>query len=90
MAYKTVEQNQLRLFFKEGKTMLIVIDTHSKWIAVCPMTNTDAEHTIEELRILMAEYGVPEEVVSDNGPQFTSELFKEFLKKNGIMQSLVQ
>ena len=53
------------------------------------MTSTDAEHTIEELRILMAEYGLPEEVVSDIGPQFTSELFKEFLKMNGIKQTLV-
>ena len=79
----------LDFFFKEGKIMLIVIDAHSKWIAVCPMTNTDAEHTIEELRILMAEYSLPEEVVSDNGPQFTSELFKEFLKMNGIKQTLV-
>ncbi|XP_013404718.1 uncharacterized protein K02A2.6 [Lingula anatina] len=79
----------LDFFFKEGKTFLLVHDAHSKWLEVIPMSNTDAEHTIDELRILIASYGLPEEVVSDNGPQFSSDKFREFLKTNGIKQTLV-
>ena len=33
------------------------------------------------MRTLFAAYGLPEQVVSDNGPQFTSEEFKDFIKE---------
>ena len=29
-------------------------------------------------------YGLPEQIVTDNGPQFTSDEFATFLKENGI------
>ena len=41
-----------------------------------------------ELRKLFAAYGLPESVVSDNGPQFTSEEFETFLKLNGVTHVL--
>jgi hypothetical protein len=34
-------------------------------------------------------HGLPEEVVSDNGPQFTATEFVEFMNKNGIKHTLV-
>ena len=40
--------------------------------------------TIEELRKLFSSYGLPEQVVTDNGPQFIAEEFTVFLKQNGI------
>ena len=36
------------------------------------------------LRGIFAEYGLCETIVSDNGPQFASEEFQEFLRRNGI------
>ena len=39
---------------------------------------------IRELRKLFAAYGLPEQLVSDNGPQFTSSDFAMFLKQNGV------
>ena len=45
------------------------------------MTSTK---TIEKLQSLFARYGVPSQLVSDNGPQFKSEEFHMFLKRNGI------
>ena len=53
------------------------------------MKSTTAENTCNTLRTLFAAYGLPEEVVSDNGPQFTAAVFKNFLKKNGVKQTLV-
>lgn len=53
------------------------------------MTSTTASKTIEVLRGLFAAYGLPEECVSDNGPQFTSAEFQGFLKNNGVKQTLV-
>ena len=48
------------------------------------MTNTTSEKTIAELRKLFSAYGLPEQVVTDNGPQFTSEEFSVFMRLNGI------
>ena len=48
------------------------------------MTTTSAEKTIEVLRTLFASYGLPQKLVSDNGPQFTASSFEEFLSANGV------
>ena len=67
-----------------GQNFLIVVDSHSKWLEVIEMKSTTATATIKELRRLFATYGLPEHLVSDNGPQFTSADFAEFMKVNGI------
>ena len=67
-----------------GQMFLILIDAHSKWIEVHPMTTITSMATIQKLRVTFAQLGVPETVVTDNGPSFVSEEFKLFLKKNGI------
>ncbi len=63
---------------------LVAVDAYSKWPEVFLMKSTTVSKTIEHLRQMFAMYGLPEQVVSDNGPQFTSEEFAEFLKQNGV------
>lgn len=64
----------------QGQMFLIVVDSHSKWPEVLPMKKTTADATIVELRRLFSCYGLPDQLVSDNGPQFVSEKFRVFLK----------
>ena len=40
--------------------------------------------TVEELQRIFATHGLPQQLVSDNGPQFVSQHFAEFLKINSI------
>jgi transposase InsO family protein len=68
---------------------LVVIDSHSKWIEVKHMTSTTTQRTLDELQLIFAVYGLPEEIASDNGPQFTATEFVEFMTKNGIKHTLV-
>lgn len=63
---------------------MVVVDAHTKWPEVVQMGSTTAEETVEHMRTLMARMGIPEQVVTDNGPQFTSGVFRAFMKKNGI------
>ena len=58
---------------------LVVIDAHSKWMDVHIMHRTTSAATIMKLREIFATYGLPETIVSDNGPNFTSTEFKNFL-----------
>jgi len=68
----------------QGRTYLMVTDTHSKWPEIIEMRSTTANRTVEELWKLCASYGLPEQIVSGNGPQFISEEFATFTKANGI------
>ena len=67
-----------------GTMVLIVVDGHSKWPEVMPMASTSATRTIEELRKLFSAHGSPEQLVSDNGPQFIADEFRAFMRSNGI------
>ncbi|XP_037505582.1 uncharacterized protein K02A2.6-like [Rhipicephalus sanguineus] len=68
----------------EGRMLLIVVDAYSKWLEVCTMRNIQSPTLIEELRNLFATFGIPERVVTDNGPSFVSAEMEEFLKKNRV------
>ena len=63
---------------------LIVVDAHSKWLEIEKMDTKTSTKAIEKLQSLFARNGVPSQLVSDNGPQFKSEEFQMFLKRNGI------
>ena len=69
-----------------GHTFLIAVDAHSKWPEVVPMTTTTSNHTITVLRQMFSAYGLPQQLVTDNGPQFTSFAigFATFCAGNGI------
>ncbi|UYV72010.1 K02A2.6-like [Cordylochernes scorpioides] len=56
--------------------LLIVVDSHSKLIEAFPMREITSAKTIEQLRRLFSSYGLPEEIVSDNGLQFTGHAIK--------------
>ena len=71
-----------------GHMFLVVVEAHSKWPEVEIMSSTTAEKTVERLRSIFAHIGLPEQLVSDNGPQFTSTCFEQFMKSNGIKHIL--
>ena len=48
------------------------------------VTSATSKETIDKLRNLSATFGLPDQLVSDNGSVFTSEEFTEFVKKNGL------
>ena len=68
----------------EGKMFLLVIDAHSKWLEAVPMTTTTSTQTIAALKNIFATHGLPVSLVTDNGPQFTSEEFETYMKFCGI------
>ena len=61
-----------------------MVDSYSGWGEVETMRSTTADGTINTLRKWFSRYGLPTQLVSDNGPQFTSYKFENFCKQNGI------
>jgi hypothetical protein len=74
---------------KDQIDYFIIVDSYSKWLEVAKMSSTTTASTIAVLQQLFARYGLPREVVSDNGPQFISKEFNTFLKSLGILQTLI-
>ena len=65
-----------------------MVDAYSKWIDVQIVPSTSAEATIAALRPIFSTFGLPQQLVSDNGTGFTSAQFQEFLSQNGVKQIL--
>ena len=67
-----------------GKLCLVVVDAHTKWIEAFPVSSATSYITIEKLRFLFSQFGLPESVVSDNAAYFRSDEFEQFLHQNGV------
>ena len=72
------------LFSWEGKTYLLVGDTFSRFPVVWKLTTLSSQATINTLKSIFDEYGIPTKFLSDNGPQFTSKEFQEFSQTYGF------
>lgn len=48
------------------------------------MHSTTAKAVIVKLREMWARFGIPKQLVSDNGPPFSSDEFNQFLTNNGV------
>lgn len=68
----------------QGKYFLIVVDAKTKWLEVEIMSSTTSFLTIRALRSIFARFGLPKVIVTDNGSNFTSFEFNQFLKRNNI------
>ena len=73
----------------DGSEYLVIVDYYSKMPIVwkMPTSQCNSAKTITVLKGLFAEHGIPEEIRSDNGPQFASHLFAEFTKDWNIKHS---
>ena len=67
-----------------GKKCLLMVDSFSGWGEVNVVPCTDSMNTINVLRNWVFRYALPNQLVSDNGTQFTSHEFKQICKSNGI------
>ena len=73
----------------QGMLFLVLVDAHSKWIEVHIVPSTSAASTITKLQDIFATFGLPDQLVSDNGSGFTTVEFQQFLAANGIKQVLI-
>ena len=67
-----------------GHMFLVIVDAHSKWLDAHVLSTITSSKTIEVLRSVFAIYGLPQTIVTDNGPSFTSDEFARFMTGNGI------
>ena len=70
---------------KKGNAYLfVVVDAFSKFAWFFPMREATTVSTMSALRVLIANFGVPQIIVSDNATQFSSRAFGNFCYDAGI------
>lgn len=74
---------------RHKRFLLVVVDYFTRWIEVFPMrsiTSTDIANILTNE--VLSRYGLPKHIVSDNGPQFVSNIFKCLCTTLGMKQNL--
>ncbi|XP_033109311.1 uncharacterized protein K02A2.6-like [Anneissia japonica] len=69
------------IFFLDDQNYLITVDYFSNYWEIDYLKDLQSETVIAKMKSQFARQGIPECVISDNGTQFTSELFSQFSKK---------
>ena len=58
----------------------MMVDYYSNYIEKAKLEYTLSKTVIAHVKSNMVPYGVVDVLISDNGPQFTSQKFKEFAR----------
>ena len=72
------------IFEWKKSNYLLIVDYYSRFIEVVRLRCMTADEVILHTNSVFARHGIPEEVISDNGPQFSSKLFQLFSHEYGF------
>ena len=59
---------------------MVISDYYSKYTEVARLNTTTSRSVIKEMKAVFARFGVPDTLITDNGPQFSSAEFAVFAK----------
>ena len=72
------------LFELEGRNYILFVDYYSKFPDVMYLSNLSSKTTITAMKGNFSRFGIPNAVVSDNGPQFNSQEYRVFAESYGF------
>ena len=62
------------------KYVLVLSDYATRYPEAIPLKSIDAEHVAEELIKILSRMGIPKEILTDQGSNFTSQLLAELYR----------
>jgi transposase InsO family protein len=60
------------------------------WIAVKPATSITTARVVEFVKEIMYMFGVPNNIITNNGTLFTAREFKDFCADSGIKSNMLR
>ena len=63
---------------------LVMVDYYSRYIELAKLEHTTSEAVINHMKSFLARHGIPETIISDNGPQIASKEFALFAVDYGF------
>ena len=70
-----------KLFTLFNKDYVIVVDYFSKFFEISLVPDKESLTVITHVKSIFSRHGIPKEVISDNGPEFSSYEFSTFAKE---------
>jgi len=67
-----------------GESIFVAVDYYSRYFEIAILKATQTKHVVMALENMFATHGLPSSITSDNGAQFVSEEFAQFMTTNGI------
>ena len=68
----------------EGKWHLVTTCHYSDWVEIDVLPNTLTATVVQLTKAHFARFGIPERLITDNGPQFISSEYKQFASEYGF------
>ena len=72
------------LFTLDDKDYVVVVDYFSRYFEVARLPSTLSSTVIRCLKEFFSRHGIPEKIISDNGPQYSSHEFQDFVNQWNI------
>ena len=72
------------LFEYQQTQYLLIVDYFSRYIEVLKLNSTTSSEIIHQIKRIFARHGIPQTVISDNGPQYASQEFRCFAASYGF------
>ena len=63
--------------------LYVVVDKFTKWAEVEAVRTIPAGSAVKFIKGIVSRFGVPNRIITDNGSQFTSNLFKTYCANLG-------
>jgi hypothetical protein len=77
------------LFDWQGKPHLIVVDYYSSYPEVAELRDTKASTVIKKTKSFFSRHGIPETVISDNWPQYSSAEYQCFSSEYNFVHTTI-
>ena len=80
-----------QVFFLEDHLLpaIVAIDYFTKWIEAVPLARTTATEVKKFLwKNIICRFGLPQQIVTDRGPQFNTPIIRSWLEDMGILYTL--
>ena len=78
-AYEATDLSEL-----DGQNWVILIDYYINFFEINELKKTTTQAVVNALRPHFARHGDPSKLISDNGPQYRSQEFAEFVRELGF------
>ena len=76
-----MEEVATDLFMFQDKTYTLIIDLFSHFLVVRQLHGESTKLVLDALKDIFSDFGIPEAIISDNGPCYKSQEFNSFCAK---------
>ena len=73
------------LFDWKGSKYLLLVDYFSRFIEIAKLERKTSAEVIRHMKSILARHGIPDHIMTDNGPQFSAVEFCDFAKAYGFL-----